>query len=149
MKSSFVKSVIAGIVGLGMISSASLTYAMSFGSDGPTLEDIQGAIDKEHYDIAAKDLKAMLEGDLKNADAWNLLGYSYRKMGQFDLSWDAYERALTLNPDHLGANEYLGELYITQGNMEQAGMQLEKLMVLCPTSCEAFENLKKAIAAAQ
>ena len=58
----------------------------------------------------------------KNADAWNWLGYSYRKSATsqdkntnnvlFQQSLNAYETALTLNPKHLGSHEYIGELYL-------------------------------------
>ncbi len=147
LKSAFL---IAGVViSLGVVSIDNKATAMSFGADGPTLADIQMAIDKNHLDVAIKDLKAFIGENLKNADAWNLLGFSYRKAGQLDLSWDAYERALTIDPEHLGANEYLGELYIAQGNMEQAGTQLHKLMILCPSGCEAFDTLKAAIEKAE
>ncbi|MTI11313.1 tetratricopeptide repeat protein [Curvivirga aplysinae] len=143
------KSALAGVLGLGMVTSISLTHAMSFNGEAPSLDDIQKLVDVGEYDKAIMDLKAVLDMDLKNADGWNLLGYTYRKSGQLDLAWDAYERALTLDPDHLGATEYIGELYVTQGNLEQADVQLQKLMVLCPTGCEAYDTLKASIAAAQ
>lgn len=139
---------IGAVFGAGLLASVSavnMASAMSFSADGPTLEDIQKAIDTNMLDMAIKDLKGFLTANPKSADGWNLLGYSYRMDGKLDLSWDSYERALTLDPDHLGALEYLGELYITQGNMDQANAQLHKLMVLCPSGCEAFDTLKKSI----
>ncbi|MDX1739576.1 MAG: tetratricopeptide repeat protein [Alphaproteobacteria bacterium] len=135
-------------LGAEVLNPTNSAQAMSFGGATPDLMEIQKVVDKGMYDTAIKDLQALLEKDNQNADAWNLLGFSYRKSGELDLSWDAYERALTLKPDHLGANEYLGELYIAQGNMDQANVQLEKLMLLCPSGCEAYDNLKAAIAKA-
>ena len=71
------------------------------------------AIKKENYRYAVYQLKDALRLDRQNPDIWNMLGFSYRMQGaeKFDLAWDAYERALTLDPDHIDANEYLGELY--------------------------------------
>lgn len=149
MKKNVMKAALAGVIGLGMVSSISLSHAMTFNGEAPTLDDIKKLVDVGEYDKAIMDLKMVLDMDLKNADGWNLLGYTYRQAGQLDLAWDAYERALTLDPDHLGANEYIGELYLKQGNMEQAGAQLQKLMVLCPTGCEAYDTLKASIESAQ
>ena len=56
---------------------------------------------------------ALTKADAKNADAWNLLGFTYRKLGQLDDSDAAYLTVLSINPDHLGALEYQGELFIT------------------------------------
>ena len=143
------KSAAVGLLGLGIVSSISLVNAMTFDGEAPKLEDIQKLLDVAEYDKAIMDLKMVLDTDLQNADGWNMLGFAYRKSDQLDLAWDAYERALTIDPDHLGANEYIGELYLTQGNVEQANVQLQKLMVLCPTGCEAVDTLEKSIAAAQ
>lgn len=150
MKNKIMTSGFVALTLAASVSFTSLSHAMSMDvGGGSPLGAIQGMLDMELYQNASQDLKKILKMDPNNADAWNLLGFAYRKMGQLDLSWDAYERALTLDPDHMGANEYLGELYIAQGNMEQAESQLHKLMVLCPTGCDAFDNLKKAIKAAQ
>lgn len=125
--------------------------AMSFGGDDapePDLKTAKAHVDDQAYDKAIPMLQALLEKDDENADAWNLLGFSYRKSDKLDLAWDAYERALTIEPNHLGANEYLGELYIRQGNLEQARAQAAKLEILCPDGCEELETLKNRIAQA-
>lgn len=121
--------------------------AMSFGSDAPApdMKTAQEQADDGRFDDAIKTLQALLEKDSGNADAWNLLGYSYRKNDNLDRAWDAYERALTIEPNHLGANEYIGELYLRQGNLEQAQAQLEKLKILCPDGCEELATLRQAI----
>lgn len=137
----FHAAVIAGLLFSGP------ALAMSFGSDEPTpdLKTAQSHADSGNYDDAIKTLQAILENDSNNADAWNLLGYSYRKNDNLDHAWDAYERALTIEPNHLGANEYIGELYLRQGNVEQAQAQLEKLKILCPDGCTELDTLQNAI----
>ena len=83
----------------------------------------------------------------KKADVYNLLGFSYRKQNKPDLdkAFDAYKVALEANPKHLGAHEYLGELYITLGNMNKANEMLLKLETLAGTNSMEYRKLKKAI----
>jgi tetratricopeptide (TPR) repeat protein len=61
----------------------------------------------------------------------------------------AYQKALAINPDHRGANEYLGELYLKTGDLEKARERLSKLQNLCPGGCEEYDDLKKAVGAYQ
>jgi Flp pilus assembly protein TadD len=63
----------------------------------------------------------------KNPDAWNMLGYSLRKSGDLEKSFQAYWECLRLKPDHEGAHEYLGEAYLMSGKLEQAKGELEWL----------------------
>ena len=81
----------------------------------------------------------------QNADAWNYLGFSYRKLGKFSDALKAYEEALAVNPDHLGANEYLGELYVETGDMPKAEARLARLDKLCGSGCEQYRALKAVI----
>jgi Flp pilus assembly protein TadD len=82
-----------------------------------------------------------------NADAWNLLGFAARKTGDMAAAEVAYDRALTLNPDHLGALEYQGELYLDLAQPDMAKANLARLQELCGT-CEEAVDLAEAIAAA-
>lgn len=91
-------------------------------------------------------LRKVVERDPKNADAWNYLGFSNRKLGNMAEALADYEKALGINPDHLGANEYLGELYLQMGDMAKAEERLAKLDGLCLFGCEEYRTLKAAIA---
>ena len=83
----------------------------------------------------------------KKADVYNLLGFSYRKHSEpnLDKAFDAYKTALEANPEHLGAHEYLGELYITLGNMAKANEMLLNLENIAGTKTMEYTKLKKAI----
>ncbi|HLF38619.1 MAG TPA: tetratricopeptide repeat protein [Burkholderiales bacterium] len=94
-------------------------------------------------------LQKVVQADPRNADAWNYVGFSHRKLKQFDPSLAAYQRALAINPDHRGANEYLGELYLMIGEPEKARERLAKLQSVCPGGCEAYDDLRRAIEAYQ
>ena len=107
----------------------------------------QATVNSGNYAAALPMLVAITKSDAKNADAWNLLGFSYRQLGQLDASDAAYLRVLTINPNHLGALEYQGELFITQGKIDAAKANFAKLQGLCG-SCEEAEDLEKALKAA-
>ena len=83
----------------------------------------------------------------KKADVYNLLGFSYRKHSEPDLdkALESYKIALETNPEHLGAHEYLGELYITLGNMNKANEMLNNLEKIAGTSSMEYIKLKNAI----
>jgi tetratricopeptide (TPR) repeat protein len=80
-----------------------------------------------------------------SADVLNYLGYTHRMLGDYPASLDFYNRALARNPDHKGAHEYLGELYLKMNQLANANAQLAELTRLCPDGCEEKEVLTKAI----
>ena len=82
--------------------------------------------------------------DPNNPDVLNLTGFSLRKTGKIAEALDYYNRALALNPQHRGANEYLGELYLETKQPEKAKERLEVLRQACG-DCEEFEDLQKQI----
>ena len=101
------------------------------------------------YQRALASLQKVVQADPRNADAWNYIGFSQRNLQHYDESLAAYQKALAINPNHRGANEYLGELYLKTGNLEKAREQLSKLQSLCPGGCEEYDDLKKAVGAYQ
>jgi Flp pilus assembly protein TadD len=113
----------------------------------PSYEEAKAMVDEGNFVAALPNLIALTKADAKNADAWNLLGFTYRKLGQLDDSDAAYLTVLSINPDHLGALEYQGELFITTGKLDQAKANLAKLQALCGT-CEQAQDLEAALKAA-
>ncbi len=104
-------------------------------------------IDQLQFDSAIATLKQITRDDPGNADAWNWLGFASRKVDDFAASEDAYDIALTLDPDHKGALEYQGELRLQQDDLAAAEVNLAKLQRLCPTGCEERDDLERAIQA--
>jgi len=82
-----------------------------------------------------------------DADVHNLLGYSYRKVGQFDKAMEHYGLALKLDRNHRGAHEYVGELYLETNRLAEAEQQLQALSKACPWfgKCDERDDLKAAI----
>jgi Flp pilus assembly protein TadD len=116
---------------------------------GPNLSDARAHISAENWQQAVAVLRTIVADDGNNADALNLLGFSLRKSGDMKNAEGFYLKALKLDPGHKGANEYLGELYVETGRIDEARELLETLAGLCGnTTCEEYEDLEKAIAAA-
>ena len=107
-------------------------------------------IDNNSYDKSLKLLKKLTKREdlgTKRADIYNLLGFSYRKLENPDLdkSFAAYMMAIEIDPSHLGAHEYLGELYLMRDQKDKALIILEKLDQLSGNSIEEYRELKIAI----
>jgi len=99
------------------------------------------------YASAIPLLKQSLAEDPNSADALNELGFSLRKTGNLQDSLVAYQKALALNPSHIDANEYLGELYLQMKRPDMAQKQLDVLAKLCPSGCEQRSDLQEQLAA--
>ena len=116
-------------------------------SDSATMRAAIAAIKNEAYETALEHLKTETKADPKNADAWNLTGYASRKLGRYDASAAAYDKALAIDPKHKGALEYKGELFLTLGQLEQAEAMLARLKTHCSFNCAEVKTLTKAIVA--
>ena len=99
----------------------------------------------QDYQAAIRYLLKAVETDLENADVYNLLGYSHRNLEMNDKAFVYYEKALSLDPRHKGAHEYIGELYLKMKQPEKAKEHLAKLDNICFFGCEEFDELKGAI----
>ena len=76
------------------------------------------------------------------ADTLNYLGFTTRKLGDYENGEKYYLMGLKINPNHTGINEYLGELYIATNRMDLAR---ERLKVLENCNCEEYAELKDII----
>ena len=106
----------------------------------------QKAISAKNWTLAASSFKKVVADNPKNADAYNLLGYSSRWLGKYHEAFAAYDKALALDPKHKGALEYSGVAYLKVNQKAKAEEQLAKLRTIC-ASCEETTDLAKAVAA--
>lgn len=140
---------LAGAVGLVLVLAA--TAARAAGDDDtPENKDLAAAkelIDKWDYAKAIPLLEKVVVAEPKNADAYNYLGYSHRKLGDREKALVFYRKALEIKPRHLGANEYLGELYLEMGELQKAEERLAVLDKACFFGCDEYSDLKEAIEA--
>ena len=79
------------------------------------------------------------------ADVANLIGYSYRKLGNYKLSQAYYEQALKDDPNHVRTWQYYGLWQLEQGNREQAEYHLNKIAQLAGTDSAEYRSLATAL----
>jgi len=109
------------------------------------LATIRGVIAKKDFTAALAALKIADKDFPNNADINNLLGYSARNLKQYKPAATYYTKALKIDPKHLGALEYQGELFMLTKKTADAKKNLAKLKSLCGVNCEEYVDLKKAI----
>ena len=146
-------SIVVALVGL--ISLLAAPAHAEDTSDGSSTEaasedvyaEAKAMVNSANYLAALPVLLTLTSAEAGNADAWNLLGFTHRKLGNLDDSAAAYLRVLAINPDHLGALEYQGELFLQTGQPTLAKANLARLNRLC-SGCEQAEDLDQTIRAA-
>ncbi|MCH8177429.1 MAG: tetratricopeptide repeat protein [Proteobacteria bacterium] len=144
-----IKYVMAVVMSLVLVS-AVMAAGSSSSSTQPRADNYENgvkAVNSANYKKAIKLFNKVVAAKPTNADAWNYLGFSNRKLKRFDLALSAYQKALAIDPNHRGANEYLGELYLQTDNLEKARERLKKLDDICYFGCDEFDDLKAAILA--
>jgi tetratricopeptide (TPR) repeat protein len=109
-------------------------------------ESIYGLIRLEKFAEAHESLKFIrVLTPSKEADKYNLLGFTARKSGDLNVAAEYYKKALEINPKHIQALEYQGELYLQLGEIEQAKRNLEKIKTICWFICKEKKMLEEAI----
>ena len=109
-------------------------------------ESIYGLIRLEKFAEAHESLKFIrVLTPSKEADKYNLLGFTARKSGDLNAAAEYYKKALEINPKHIQALEYQGELYLQLGEIEQAKRNLEKIKTICWFICKEKKMLEEAI----
>ena len=97
---------------------------------------------KKLYSQAFKKLEKAYSSEKKNPDILNYMGYTSRKIGNFEQAEKFYLTGLSIKPDHNGINEYLGELYVQTNRIDKAN---ERLDVLKNCNCEEYNELELII----
>ncbi len=109
------------------------------------LDDVTKLLESKNFTQALSDLKTIDKEFPNNADINNLLGYASRNLMQYRQSASYYTKALRINPNHLGAIEYQGELFLKTKKVTAAKRNLVKLKSLCGVNCPKYLDLKQAI----
>jgi Tfp pilus assembly protein PilF len=139
---------VAGFLALALpaaaLAAGGTTSATGDSTGDENLDLAKTAIAQFKYDKAKEYLEKVLAVVPNNADALNLMGFTERKLGDPADSLTYYNKALAQNPNHLGANEYLGELYLEMKDVTKAEERLAVLQQACGT-CEEYQELKEKI----
>jgi tetratricopeptide (TPR) repeat protein len=143
------------------LASAPAIAVMSGGkSEQPPSDDHyakgKAAFEQEDWQAVIDHMTRAIEERPWHDDAHNLMGFAYRKLGDYDRALVAYDRALALNPHHRGALEYLGEAYLELDRPELAKGLLDRLASECQriavaaternwqSDCEEWQDLNEA-----
>ena len=121
--------------------------AMSGDDSGNPYEMVELLIEEEKYEEAIEKLNEALAEWPDDAELLNLTAYSHRQLKRYEIALNYYLKALEIEPNHRGANEYLGELYLHLGQLDKA---LERRQVLdddCFFRCAELKALEEAIEA--
>ena len=97
---------------------------------------------KKNYEKAQKLLIKSNDKNPNNADTLNYLGFTTRKLGDYENGEKYYLQGLAIEPNHKGINEYLGELYVATNRIDLAK---ERLDILKTCNCEEYNELKEVI----
>jgi tetratricopeptide (TPR) repeat protein len=117
--------------------SARLNYNMGFEKfeNAMKLESGKGTevAVRQGFVEAREKFRKAAEADPAMKEAWNLIGYTSRRLGDYPESLKAYDTALKLSPDYPEATEYLAELYLLTGRFEDVKASFAKLVKLSPS----------------
>ena len=97
---------------------------------------------KKRYAKAQKLLLKSNSEKPNKADTLNYLGFTTRKLGDYENGEKYYLQGLAIEPNHVGINEYLGELYVATNRLDLAK---ERLKILENCNCEEYTELKQII----
>ena len=97
---------------------------------------------KKLYSQAFNKLEKAHKKNKKDPDILNYMGYTSRKVGNFEVAEKFYLQGLSIKPNHNGINEYLGELYVQTNRINKAN---ERLAILKNCNCDEYKDLELII----
>ena len=97
---------------------------------------------KKLYSQAFNKLEKAYKKNKKDPDILNYMGFTSRKVGNFDVAEKFYLQGLSIKPNHNGINEYLGELYVQTNRIDKAN---ERLAILKNCNCDEYKELELII----
>ena len=145
MKTTFYTIIIAFLINTAFSAGSATDKKTNYGKDYKSAIKL---IKKSKYDDAIDKLMALVDvdtTDFTKADVFNEIGFAYRKSQDFDNASKYYDKALKLEPNHLGALEYQGEMYVDLGQKENALANLEKLRNIVGEKDSYFKELNNYI----
>ncbi len=113
------------------------------------MESAQDFIEEKNFVAALNELQIESKINSSDADVWNLLGFVSRKLEKYLLSEKAYKGALETDPNHKGALEYMGKLYLTLSKVKEAEGLLNKLKKTRLPGCAELISLEESFMAYQ
>ena len=118
----------------------------SYDASNPKMQEILELIDQEDFHSALKMLMVIYEDDKNNSNIQTLIGFTYRKLGDYDTSIEFYKKAIINDPVNINAHHYIALSYIGIGEKKLATEHLDELIRICnPIPCEEIGDLKEKL----
>lgn len=143
--------IFCALLGLALACPPAPAHAASKRAEVPFRED-SGLISAEYYLSTGKYSQALsvLEGVINRhpqcADAFTYRGFAYHKLGDVRRAKENYEKAIQINPTHLGANRYLAATYLEAGDLRRAYEQMQVIRMTCGAqACQELDELEADI----
>ena len=129
--------------------SGSMTQLASAKDGDAAYLQASGLINEGRYEEALWSLRSAGRALGPHPDVLTYQGFANRKLSNYDVAISFYSAALRLDPEHRGANEYLGEYFVETGQLARAKQQLVTLEQICKFGCEEAEELRRWISGAK
>jgi Flp pilus assembly protein TadD len=98
------------------------------------------------FSAAIDEAGSVLARHPADPDAYTYRGFAYMKLGETAKAAENFRKALEVNPTHLGANKYLADTYLADGNVARAIEQLQVIRMTCGhADCEEQRALEAEI----
>ena len=134
------------IFAFGFALASSTAFAMGGeGGGGSPYEEFEILIQEKKFDEAIEGLNEALAEREDDAELLNLIAYSHRQLKRYEIALNYYQKALEIEPNHRGANEYLGELYLHMGQLDKALERRDVIDADCFFRCKELKALEAAI----
>ena len=118
----------------------------SYDASNPKMQEILELIDQEDFHSALKMLMVIYEDDKNNSNIQTLIGFTYRKLGDYDTSIEFYKKAIINDPVNINAHHYIALSYIGIGEKKLATEHLDELIRICnPIPCKEIGDLKEKL----
>ena len=136
---------------ISFIVSTSYSAGTDSGNETNYGKDFKSAIkliSKKKYDNAIEKLMDLVDvssSDFTKADVLNEIGFAFRKNNDLDNASKYYLMALKEDPNHLGALEYQGEMFVDLGQKDNALANLNKLKDLVGEKNPFYKELDSYI----
>jgi Flp pilus assembly protein TadD len=118
-----------------------LLFGTAAGGDHAYVEAV-ALINAGRYEQALESLKASEMVFGPHPDILTYMGYANRKLHRYDQAEYYYTEALAVDPTHVGATEYYGELKVERGDLVAARKLLARLDDICTFGCSEAEELR-------
>ena len=110
----------------------------------------ENLINNKDFKSAIKILNDLISEDpngYTKADLYNYLGFATRKQSNpdYELAENYYLKALELNNNHVGALEYLGELYFETDRRDEALVLLDRIKMFAGDNSKEYKDLNKLL----